>query len=131
MCSLGRQLAMVMTRAQKAFRYVYTITPSEGRADERDLEHIRNILFPAGVATQNQENDVRIVYNAFVFHAILVTADTDILDRRQQLQSIGVRVMTDEEAVLEVRTRIKTRDDNLREGTWRTGRPLPAWVGRD
>ena len=50
---------------------------------------------------------------------------------RDELELIGVTVMTDEEAVIHVEHKIKERDDDARRWAEVTGEPLLDWVGKD
>jgi hypothetical protein len=81
---------------------------------------------------------VEIVFNARKYGCILVTNDGGsrsqpggILGNRERLRSLGVQVLTDEEAVAFVRQLIQERDDRERERARFTGEPAPEWVGRD
>jgi hypothetical protein len=92
---------------------------------------IAEILFPQGCRKQGDVNDVRIVYNALQYQYILVTADGVILRNREPLARLGLRVMTDAEAVALVDQAITERDAEAREDAAATGEPLSTWVGKD
>ena len=69
---------------------------------------IARIVFPNGVETTPQVNDVEVLLTAFVCRAILVTSDgasktqpRGILGSKADLAKIGVRVMTPSEALEE------------------------------
>ncbi len=125
-------------RARKTYDYVYSVTMA-GTAQERDLLlKIATIVHPAGASTENQKNDVEIVFNALKYGCILVTDDGasrtqpgGILGSRRELCELGVEVLTDREAVDRVRRLIARRDERVRKECLRTGEPLPSWVGSD
>jgi hypothetical protein len=125
-------------RARKAYGYIMTLTESSSE-DERLLNAIANILFPDGTATQNEKNDIEIVFNAWKYAGTLVTNDGGshrqpggILGSRDRLsQKLGVKALTDEEAVRLIRERIRKRDNRERERCATSGQPLPEWVGKD
>jgi hypothetical protein len=52
-----------------------------------------------GCRRRGDLNDLRIVYNALRYQYILITADAVILGNRDALARLGLRVMTDAEAV--------------------------------
>lgn len=125
-------------RSLKASNYIYSMTMNLTQEEARLHQNIESILFPQGAATQNEKNDVDIVFNAKKYHCILVTNDGGshrqpggILGNREKLKTIGIEVMTDEEAVSFVKQRILKRDDCERERSRNTGNPLPNWVGID
>ena len=126
-------------RAKKARSYIYSIVSQDMQGQYRlILEEIESILFPSGAQTVNQLNDVRIVFNAAYYMAILVTNDgassnqpNGILGSKTKLAKFGVQVMRDFEAVELVREKIKQRDERARSISSRTGQPLPEWVGTD
>jgi hypothetical protein len=76
-------------------------------------------------------NDVRIVYNALKYRYILITGDGVILRNRDELKVLGLRVVSDEEAVALVEGAIRERDAEARDDAASDGEPLPSWVGRD
>ena len=76
--------------------------------EEQKRVDIARIVFPNGVKTISQENDVKILLTAFLCRAILVTSDgasksqpRGILGSKANLAKIGVRVMTPNEALEE------------------------------
>jgi hypothetical protein len=125
-------------RTRKARRYIYsTVTRSMQAQYRHILKDIESILFPGGAQTASQVNDVRIVFNAAYYMAILVTNDGDsstqphgILGNRDKLRE-HVKVMRDSEAVEFVRGQIRQRDERARKVASMTGQPLPEWVGKD
>lgn len=126
-------------RARKAYQYVYTMTESGTLEEAKILKAIENILFPKGASSENEKNDIEIVFNARKYGCILVTNDGGsrrqpggILGNREKLLSqLGIQVLTDEEAVRLIRELIEERDSRERERSSITGQPLPQWVGRD
>jgi hypothetical protein len=125
-------------RARKAYGYIMTMTES-GPEDKRLLDVIENILFPNNATTQNEKNDIEVVFNARKYACILVTNDGGsrrqpggILGNRDKLlKELGVDILTDEEAVRLIRERIRERDDRERERCSIAGQPVPEWVGKD
>jgi hypothetical protein len=125
-------------RTRKARSYIYsTVHPDTQAAYQGVYREIEEILFPSGVQTPNQANDVKIVFNAAYYMAILVTNDGDsrsqpngILGNRDELAKF-VRVMRDYEAVELVKERIRQRDERARTTAEMTGQSLPDWVGKD
>jgi len=118
-------------RSRKAVGYIYSVSfEQEPKAQEMQAQ-IAEILFPQGCCTQGDVNDVRIVYNALLYQYILVTADGAILRSREALVRLGLRVMTDGEAVVLVEQAIRERDAEARADAVATGESLPSWIGKD
>lgn len=124
-------------RARKAYTYIFSITNSRSE-DIQLLNAIEKILFPKGAMTQNEKNDVEIVFNARKYGCILVTNDGGsrrqpggILGNRDRLLQLGIEILTDEEAVTLIKKCIRERDIRERERCNITGQPLPEWVGSD
>jgi hypothetical protein len=125
-------------RAQKAkYDYSRPLTKPWMRrqAIRKDIE---KALFPSGVKSANERNDVDIVLNTRFYLGILVTNDGDslrqprgILGSREELAELGITVMRDSDAVALVRRKIRERDNMAQEISRRTGQPLPEWVGKD
>ena len=125
-------------RAEKAHGYIFSETLASTPDEQEQIRQIERILFPAGANSQNQRNDVEIVFNALKYTRILVTNDGDsksqpggILGHATELNALGIRVMRDSEAVRYVRDLLAQRDANAREVAELTGEPLPHWVGKD
>jgi hypothetical protein len=125
-------------RAQKARSYIFTLTGNLVHAEPRQIDAIAQLLFPNGIADQNEQNDVEVVFNAGKYGAILVTADGaskrqpgGILGNRAGLAALGIEVMTDEQAVLLVRQKILERDMRARWRADQNGTVVPTWVGAD
>lgn len=121
-------------RARKANQQIYTATDVE-----RDglYQRIASALFPKGVTTQNQENDVGIVHEAAKYAAILITSDGasksqpgGILGNRDKLRGI-VKILSPEEAVDFVRSKIRERDELNARIVQEIGGELPEWTGKD
>ncbi len=125
-------------RSKKATAHIFSIS-SITTSDERNMFHkIERMLFPDGGKTENQKNDVDIVFNASKYNCILITSDGGskrqpggILGNRKKLGALGIRVLTDEEAVELVESEIKKRDEIYRNIASHTGQKLPWWVGKD
>jgi hypothetical protein len=118
-------------RSRKAVGYIYSLSFEREPNAQRMHAQIAEILFPQGCRKQGDVNDVRIVYNALQYQYILVTADGVILRNREPLARLGLRVMTDAEAVALVDQAITERDAEAREDAAATGEPLSTWVGKD
>ena len=122
------------TRTRKANQQIYTATPVER---DRLYRQIDAALFPSGATNENQHNDVSIVHEATKYAAILVTADGasnsqpgGILGNRDKLRGL-VTILSPEEAVDFVRTKIRERDEfNARIAEEIDGE-LPEWTGKD
>jgi len=126
-------------RVAKAYSYIFSLDTFRGPEEIAKEEEIEQILFPGGARATSEHNDVRIVAHALKYHCILITADGGskrqlggILGHREELrQRVGVRVLTDEEAVSLVERRIQSRDEAARKSAFVTGERVPEWVGRD
>jgi hypothetical protein len=125
-------------RTQKAYEYVYSITTEDMNDGDPRWKAIENLLFPKGASTPNEQNDVMIVFTADKFGRILVTNDGGskrqpggILGNRGKLRQLGIRVMSDDEAVDLVVEALKQRDESAYFIASHTGQPLPDWVGKD
>src|SRR5439155_12477126 len=117
-------------RVRKAVGYIYSISyDREPRAREIQAR-VADIFFPAGCCSRNQLNDVLIVCNALRYQYILITADRDIVKKRDTLAELGLQVLTDAEAVAMVEDRIRERDDEARGDAAYDGEPVPWWVGK-
>lgn len=120
-------------RAEKASDYIFTKNKLRAPEEYDRLRKISDILFPGiGAKCKNEENDVLIVFNAGKYGDILLTADGaskrqpgGILGKRTELAALGIRVMTDSEAVAFVEGLIRSRDERAREVARRTGLALP------
>jgi hypothetical protein len=97
-------------RSEKAYGYVATETLAETPEELQLFNQITAILFPTGIKTRNERNDVEIVFNAHKYYAILVTGDGGsvrqpggILGNREKLRNLGIQVVRDYEAVEQVK----------------------------
>ena len=126
------------SRTEKAYTYIATETLASTRSQQETLIEIQDILFPQGVKSQNEWNDVEIVFNAHKYGAILVTADgaskrqpNGILGNAQRLHRLRIQVLRDHEAVDLVKQRIQNRDQRAKRVSQIIDQELPDWVGRD
>ncbi len=118
-------------RSHKAVGYIYSLSYEREPSAREMKARITSVLFPQGCRTQNDINDVRIVYNALKYGHILVTADGVILRNRDQLEALGVQVVTDAKAVALVEEAVRERDDEAGGDAAYDNEPLPWWVGKD
>jgi hypothetical protein len=125
------------SRSRKAYQQIFTITDTSIDKNDARYKTIGSTLFPYGVKNANEENDVKIVYEAAYYCAILITNDGGsrtqpggILGHRDELRSL-VQIMTDDEAVGFIKTKILERDNRARHDATESGAPLPDWVGKD
>lgn len=126
-------------RTKKAIGSIFSMTYATTENETNILKNIENILSPDGADTENKRNDVEIVFNAAKYCRTLVTNDgasksqpNGILGNAERLnKEIGVKVITDEQAVNMVENRIKARDSNCKHYVEMTGAELPEWVGKD
>ena len=125
-------------RESKAAIYIASSSLITTREEVAKLAAFSRILSGPAQRTSAQENDAIIVFNAWKYGRLLVTADGEskahpggILGNRTALLAEGVEAITDREAVRRVRARIATRDEMARLKHVESGEPLPQWVGRD
>lgn len=125
-------------RAKKASSYIFTLTMNLIDDERRLMREIEAILFPGGASSASERNDIEIVFNAWKYSAVLVTADGGsrrqpggILGNQEALGRRGITVMSDDEAVELVRDKIRQRDRLMIERCQWEGRPLPVWIGQD
>jgi hypothetical protein len=125
-------------RSKKAIGYIFSETQATSDVDIPMRNQLKAILCPNGPKNQNEHNDVEIVFNAWKYGRILVTNDgasknqpNGILGNREKLQSLGIRVMRDFEAVHLVEQKIEERDNLARLLAKETRQPLPTWIGKD
>ena len=120
-----------LRRSRKAVRYIYSVSFEREPQVQEMQDRIAAVLFPRGCQSQNDVNDVRIVYSAWKYKYILVTADGAMLRKQEELAQMGVDAVTDAEAVALVEERLRERDAEVRDDAAQTGVPLPWWVGKD
>lgn len=126
-------------RSRKTIGMIYSITYADTPDEQHRMQLISDILFPGRKLTQNEKNDVEIVFNAKKYGYTLITSDGGsksqpggILGKRDELKkAVGVDIVTDEEAVNQVKQKIKSRDNYAREYVKRYEGQLPEWVGKD
>jgi hypothetical protein len=121
-------------RTRKASEQIFTATPV---AHDKLYQEIASALFPEGVTSQNQENDVSIVHEAAKYAAILVTSDGasksqpgGILGNRDKLRGRPT-ILSPDEAVQFVRNKIRERDEFNTMIVQEFGGEMPAWTGKD
>jgi len=124
-------------RKAKAYSFVFTMSEIFIDEERKVLSKIENILFPLGTTNQNQKNDVEIVFNAFKYSP-LITNDggsksqpSGILGNRDKLLSLGIKVITPQEAIQIVLAALEARDNYARQWHSLHGGNLPFWVGQD
>jgi hypothetical protein len=126
-----------LARTRKALSHIFTVT--DGAINSNDLLYrkIEDALFPQGARTESERNDVKIVYEAARYSAILVTRDGGsrtqpggILGNRDKLKGV-VQVLSDSEAVALIREKIAKRDDFNRRVAREFGERLAEWTGKD
>ena len=125
-------------RTEKAYTYIASETLA-GTFDEcHILKQIKEILFPNGLKSINEKNDVEIVFNAWKYRQILITDDGSsksqpggILGNRDKLAALGIQVLRDHEAVKLVKQKVIQRDQRTNKIAAYKNEPLPEWVGKD
>ena len=126
-------------RSRKTEGMIFSLTQATTSGETEQLGRIQRILFPDGAQTENEKNDVEIVFNAMKYMAILVTNDGGsnrqpggMLGNRSALKrALGVRIMSDTETAEYIREKIDERDEMARMIARQTRAPLPDWIGRD
>lgn len=119
-------------RSRKASRTLFTINYADNHVANEMRSRIAGVLYPEGCHSQNEENDVQIVFDTWQHRPYpLVTADGGILRKREELAQLQIAIMTDAEAVILVQKHIQERDDEARDFAANSGEPLPWFVGKD
>jgi predicted nucleic acid-binding protein len=118
-------------RSRKVVEYIYSLSYKNAPGAIEIQARVGNILFPQGFRKANDKKDLLIVCNAMKYGYILVTADGHLLRSRDQLQPLGLKVLTDAEAVALVEEAIRERDEEARGDAVYDNEPLPWWVGQD
>lgn len=123
-------------RARKANQQIFTATPAANPTDPLFLR-VEAALFPGGAQNENQRNDVRIIFEAVKYVAILVTGDGasktqpgGILGNRYKLADV-IQILSPDEAVKFVRNKIRERDEFNAHAVKEFGGELPPWTGQD
>ena len=124
-------------RIRKAHTHIFTATDEAMDFNDPVYRKIEAALFPQGARTENERNDVKIVFEAKRYAAILVTQDGDsktqpggILGNRDKLKDI-VQILSASEAVAFIRQKIAERDNFNRRVVREFGGQLPEWTGQD
>lgn len=124
-------------RTRKALSHIFTLIDENCNESDPKFQEIAIALFPNGIKSENEKNDVRIVWEATKWQAILVTNDGGsknqiggILGNAYKIKNL-VRIMRDTEAVEFIKSKIKERDVLNIEISERTGQWLPEWTGVD
>jgi hypothetical protein len=125
-----------LSRTRKADGQIHTLTPP-AEASDPQYQQIEAAIFPDGSKDENQQNDIKIVFEAAKYAAILVTGDGGsktqpggILGNRDKLKDM-LKILSPEEAVDFVRSKIQERDNFNRRIVNEFGGELPEWTGRD
>ena len=125
-------------RKMKAYNFIFTETEITTDKERQIFNTIEDILFPNGTKSQNEKNDVDIVFNSVKYCTMLITNDGDskrqpggILGNRQALARIGAIVLTPEEAQCKVKNAIQKRDLHAKQWASFFNEPLPEWVDKD
>jgi len=124
-------------RKNKADRQIYTLTCEFIDFNDSVYLKIAAALFPQGTQNENECNDVKIVYEAMRYSAILVTQDGNsrsqpggILGNREKLKDV-VRILSPDEAINFISEKISERDEFNRRVASEFGGQLPEWTGKD
>lgn len=124
-------------RIKKALSHIFTLVDENCNESEPKFQQIAIALFPTGIKAKKERNDVRIVWEAAKWHAILVTNDGGsknqlggILGNAYKIKNI-VNIMRDTEAVEFIKSKIKERDGRNIEISNLTEQALPEWTGKD
>ena len=86
-----------------------------------------------------QEDDAEVVYRSWRYRWALVTntggaphqPSGTLRNRGRLREALRIHILTDEEAVAEVRAQIKVRDDLAPWWHHEENQPLPSWFGTD
>jgi hypothetical protein len=116
-------------RTHKANHQIYTTNPSAGTADPL-YRKIEAVIFPGGTRDDNQRNDVKIIFDAAKYAAILVTEDGGIIGNRDKLRA-DVKILSLKEAVIFIREKIQERDEFNKRVSKEIGGQLPVWTDLD
>jgi hypothetical protein len=124
-------------RIKKALSHIFTLVDENCNELDPKFQQIAIALFPTGIKAEKERNDVRIVWEAAKWHAILVTNDGGsknqpggILGNAYKINNI-VNIMCDTEAVEFIKSKINERDDRNIEISNLTDQALPEWTGKD
>jgi hypothetical protein len=120
-------------RTRKAREYLIPQTLITTDEEQERLRKIQRIIFGDAPLSPQDESDALNVFTAHKYHGILVTADQELLQAADRLRDElhAVVVMTDDQAVEQVRKRLRVRDKMARADAAREVCSLPDWVGKD
>lgn len=125
-------------RSAKADEYTWVSTNDSIGGEANCRRAIERIVFPNGARNQNQVNDIWILFAARQAGATLITRDGGsqsqlggILGNAKALAEIGIAVLSDQEALEEIKILVRERDRKARFVSERSRKPLPDWVGKD
>lgn len=109
--------------------------PSTTNPNEiQQLAEIERVVFPGGSRDKRERIDALAIFTAWKYRAIFVTDDGSggkargILTHKKDLASLGVQVVTDEEAVAIVRGTLSALAKEERHHMQESGEPEPSWV---
>ncbi len=124
-------------RTKKANTHIFTLPDEDVGPHDPVYRRIEATLFPGGAKDDNQRNDVRVVFEAAKYGALLITRDGGsktqpggMLGNRDKLKDV-VSIVSDAEAVELIRKKIQERDEFNRRVAGEFGVPLPEWTGLD
>ena len=122
-------------RGAKARMETRTETLISNPEEKRLFHRIELVLFgEKGPRNQNESNDVEALFNAKKYHRTFVTDDGSggrergILTHREELADLGIPIVTDHEAVLDVRKVLRVKAHNMSEICSFLGKPQPEWI---
>ncbi len=125
-------------RIAKAYSFFFTMSEITTPQETEKLAQIESVIFPAGASNNNQRNDVEIVFNASKYCRPLITNDggsksqpRGILGNKSALATLGIEVLSPEEAVAKVQIEICDRDQYAKQWATSRGVEVPEWVGQD
>jgi len=116
-----------MARRRESFRFLAYRVEDDSAAVRSKRKAIEVVLFPSGVRSPNEQNDVEICLACAYYGATLITRDGGskrqpggILGNRTRLSALGVNAMTPAEAVTHIRALIAKHEEYL---AWRRALP--------
>lgn len=126
-----------LLRTKKALSQIFTMTDETINSTDPLYREIEQAVFPGAPKDDNQRNDLKIVFDAAKYAAILITRDGGsktqpggMLGNREKLRDY-VTIMSDSEAVALVEAKIAERDKFNRRVAAEYGGELPPWAGKD
>ena len=125
-------------RIEKAYTFIFSMSEITKNQELETIAQIESVIFPSGANNQNQRNDVEIVFNSLKYGAPLITNDGGsktqpggILGNKSALATLGVEVLSPQEAVIKVESEIQKRDERAKQWASLYGEELPLWVGQE